>query len=59
LSPDNETFVLIAIMSIPPGHVGIIPIPNNTRNAQVAQLAHVINTLLGYQAADPVPQALI
>jgi hypothetical protein len=59
LSPDNKTFVLIAIMSIPPGHVGVIPIPNNTRNAQVTQLAHIIDTLLGFQAGDPLPQALI
>jgi hypothetical protein len=59
LSPDNETFVLIAIMSIPPTHVGIIPpTNNNTRNAQIAQLAHVIDALLGYQAGDPVPSAL-
>jgi hypothetical protein len=59
LSPDNKTFDLIAIMSIPPPHVGIIPPTNNTCNAQIAQLAHVIDTLLGYQAVDPVPQALI
>jgi hypothetical protein len=58
LSPDNETFVLIAIMLIPPTHVGIIPPANNTCNAQIAQLAHVIDTLLGYQAGDPVPSAL-
>jgi hypothetical protein len=59
LSPDNGTFVLIAIMLIPPNHVGIITIPNNTRQSQTAQLAHVIDTLLGFQLGDPLPQALI
>jgi hypothetical protein len=58
LSLDNKTFVLIAIMSIPPTHVGILPPAYNTRNAQVAQLAHVIDTLLGYNTGDPLPSAL-
>jgi hypothetical protein len=58
MSLDNETFVLITIMPVPPAHIRTIMPSNNTGNAQLAQLAHVLNTLLVYAPVDPIPTAL-